>query len=427
MKIRTALLIVCAAALLFPGPRLQAETHAACCRCESFYKLSDEGFGFLRHHIGFCPKCTAEMGGDPSQYLDKLRGRVRGLADAAQLTLRQLKGSGDEKGAIQKRDEARDSIYGREGSATGFFTALLGLASEGAGGAIKKVAGGVKKGLGYYNKAADTMEGDAGWVLDEGKNWVKGKTVGEAKKKALLKAAAAMGRNHYNQTGDARGATKKFLGAHDDLKKGVSLLESAIKFYEKTDKLANGIQAYLEARADVERLWKEWNDITDQMEVLLKEISKVQHCLDLQKEQEKNKQSLVRPGPTPGGRRIGPEWTVRFARATTPADERAELKALVFPTNAPDAAALQSALTALQRLRTELADFIRQLEEEMLPPLLPFWYDLQPDLGRDFAKALLEWADPATDKAGRQYDRVIRYGRGISEDLKRAAPKQEKI
>lgn len=423
MKTRTALLIVFAAALWFSGPRLQAETDASCCRCESFYKLSDEGFGYLRHHIGFCPKCTAEMGGDASQYLDKLRGRVRGLADAAQLTLRQLKGSGDEKGAIQKRDEARDSIYGREGSATGFFTALLGLASEGAGGAIKKVGSGVKKGLGYYNKAADTMEGDAGWVLDEGKNWVKGKTVGEAKKKALLKAAAAMGRNHYNQTGDARGATKKFLGAHDDLKKGVSLLESAIKFYEKTDKLANGIQAYLEARADVERLWKEWNDITDQMEILLKEISKVQHCLDLQKEQAAKKQSLLTPA-TPGGRLAGREaWTARFASATTLADERAELKALIYAPGEPNAATLKSALTALQRLRTELADFIRQLEEEMVPPLLPFWYDFQPELGRDLSKALLEWADPATEKAGRQYDRVIRYGQGIEEDVKRAAPK----
>lgn len=424
MKTRTITLISAVVGLLSYAGHLRAETHAACCRCQSFYKLSDEGFGFLRHHIGFCPKCTTEMGGDASQYLDKLRGQVRGLADAARLTLRQLKGSGDEKGAIQKRDEARDSIYGREGSATGFFTALLGLASEGAGGAIKKVGSGVKKGLGYYNKAADTMEGDAGWILDEGKNWVKGKTVGEAKKKALLKTAAAMGRNHYNQTGDARGATKKFLGAHDDLKKGVSLLESAIKFYEKTDKLANGIQAYLEARADVERLWKEWNDITDQMQVLIDEISKVQHCLDLQKEQEKNKQSLFLPGPTPGRRRAGAEgWTVRFASATTPADERAQLKALVYPPGEPNATAMQSALTALQRLRTELADFIRQLEEEMLPPLLPFWYDLQPDLGRDFAKALLEWADPATEKAGRQYDRVIRYGQGIEEDVKRAAPK----
>ena len=409
-------------ALLFSGARLRAETDASCCRCESFYKLSDEGFGYLRHHIGFCPKCTAEMGGDPAQFLARLRGRHKGLSDAALLTNQQARKSD------LARDKARDSIYGREGSATSFFTALIGLASEGAGGAIKKVGSGVKKGLGYYNKAADTLEGDLGWALDEGKGWVEGKTIGAAKDKAVLKAAAAVGSSYYKETGDARGATKKFLGAHGDIKKGVSILESAIKFHDKTDKLANGIQDYLEHRADAERLHKEWEDLTNQMDLLQKEISKLEHCLELQKEQQDKKQSQAHPPAAPDGRWSGQErWTVRFASATKPVDERAELKALIYPPGEPDAVALQSALTALQRLRTELTDFIRQIEEEMLPPLLPFWYDLQAELGRDLAKALLEWADPATDKAARQYDRVMRYGAGISEDLKRSAPKGEKI
>lgn len=421
MKTRTALLIVCAAALLFPGSRLQAETHASCCRCESFYKLSDEGFGYMRHHIGFCPKCTAEMGGDPEQYLTRLKGRHKGLSDAAALTNRRV------MEADRARDQARDSIYGREGSATGFFTALIGLASEGAGGAIKKVGSGVKKGLGYYNKAADTLEGDLGWVLDEGKGWVEGKTIGavkdKAKDKAILKAAAAIGRNHYSQTGDARGATKKFLGAHGDIKKGVSILESAIKFYEKTDKLANGIQDYLEHRADAERLNKEKDDLDDLAQKVQNEMDKLRHCLELQKQQGQST-DLHRPADWPAPRWAGTEdWTVRFASVMTLADKQAELKV----PDEPDAAALKSALTALQRLRTELADFIRQLEEEMVPPLLPFWYDCQAELGRDLAKALLEWADPATDKAGRQYDRVIRYGQGIEADVKRAAPKGNKI
>jgi len=421
MNARTTLLIPVVAALLFSGMRLHAETDASCCRCESFYKLSDEGFGYLRHHIGFCPKCMAEMGGNPEEFLTRLKGRLKGLSDAALLTNQQARKSD------LARDAARDSIYGREGSATGFFTALIGLASEGAGGAIKKVGTGVKKGLGYYNKAADTLEGDMGWVLNEGKGWVEDKTVGAAKNKAVFKTATAMGNSHFKATGDARGATQKFLGAHGDLKKGVSLLESAIKFYEKTDKLANGIQDYLEHRADAERLHKEWIDLTDQMDAVQKEMDKLMHCLERQKAQG-GKQSRAHPPATPGGRRTGPaDWTVRFASATTLADERAEMKALIYPPNEPDAAALKSALTALQRLRTELADFIRQLEEEMVPPLLPFWYDLQAELSRDFAKALLEWADPAVDKAARQYDRVMRYGQGVAEDVKRAAPKGEKI
>ncbi len=424
MKTRTVFLIPVMTALMFSGTptRVQAETDASCCRCASFFKLSDKGSGYLRHHIGFCPKCMTEMGGNPEEFLARLKGRHKGLSDAAQLTKQQARKSD------LARDKARDSIYGREGSATGFFTALIGLASEGAGGAIKKVGSGVKKGLGYYNKAADTLEGDLGWVLDEGKNWVEGKTVGAVKDKAMLKAAAAIGRHHYSQAGDARGATKNFLGAHGDIKKGVSILESAIKFHEKTDQLANGIQDYLEHRADAERLHKEWEELTDQMELVQKEITKLLNCLELKQAQDGNKQSRYLPRPSPDGRLAGTEqWTVRFASAKTPADERAEMKALIYPPNEPDAAALKSALTALQRLRTESADFIRQLEEEMLPPLLPFWYDLQIELGRDFAKALLEWADPATDKAGRQYDRVMRYGQGIEANVKRAAPKAEKI
>ncbi|HEY5551644.1 MAG TPA: hypothetical protein VIK52_07140, partial [Opitutaceae bacterium] len=393
MKTRSACLIPLVMVMLFSEIPLRAETDASCCRCGSFYKLSDEGFGYLRHHIGFCPKCTAEMGGNPEEFLARLRGKHKGLSDAARLTNDQARKSD------LARDEARDSIYGREGSATGFFTALIGLASEGAGGAIKKVGSGVKKGLGYYNKAADTLEGDLGWVLNEGKGWVEKNTVGAAQDKAVLKAAAAIGKNHFKQTGDARGATQKFLGAHGDIKKGVSLLESAIKFYEKTDKLANGIQDYLEHRADAERLHKEWEELTDLMELVQKEITRLEQCLELQRQQG-NSTGLHRPAGLPAQRWAGMAGAkVRFASVTSLADERAELKALIYPPGEPDAMALQSALTALQRLRTELKDFIRQLEEEMVPPLLPFWHDCQAELGPDLAKALLEWADPATDKA----------------------------
>lgn len=409
MKPRIILLISLVGGLFFPGIRVEAETHAACCRCASFYKLSDEGFGFMRHHVGFCPKCTAEMGGDVAAYIERLRGRHRGLADAAMLTNRRV------MEAVRARDTARDSIYGRDGSATQFFTSLIGIASEGAGGAIKKVGLGVKKGLGYYNKAADTLEGDSRWVLDEGKGWVKDRTVGEAKKTAMRKAAAAMAQSY--QGGNPRATTDQFLKAHGDIKKGVSLLESAIKFYEKTDKLANGIQDYLEHRGDAERLEKEKSDLDDQMQVIQDEITKLEHCLEMQKEQQAKKQSRTAPRVNDGA------WTVRFASATPAADERAKLKALVYPPGEPDAATLKAALASLERLKVELRDFIRELEEEMVPPLLPFWFDLQTDLGRPLAKALLEWADPASEKAGRLYDRVIRYGQGIEADIKRAAPK----
>lgn len=381
---------------------LPAETNASCCRCASFYKLSDEGFGYLRHHVGFCPKCTEEMGGSVDAYLDKLRGRNRGLADAARLTLEQIKKS------TAARDKARDSIYGRNGSATGFFKSLLSFSAEGANGAFKTVAKNVKKGLGWYNKAADTVQGDFKWVEKEGKAWVEGKTVGAAKDKALLKSAAAMGGSYYKQTGDARGATKQFLNAHGDLKKGVSVLEAAIDFYEKTDKLANGIQAYLEHRADAERQWKEWNSLVDDMEKLLAEIAKMEHCRQLM---QQGSQGAAR-------RRSG--WTYAHASETTLADERAAVKELVFPTDGPNAAALRSALSTLTQLRSNLAEFQNNLEQELLPPLLPFWYDVQTELGWDFSKALMEWADQPSESAARQFDRLVRFGEGVADDIRRA-------
>lgn len=408
-------------ALLFSGMPLRAETDASCCRCASFYKLSDAGFGYLRHHIGFCPKCTAEMGGSVDAYLEKLQGKNRGLAEAAQLTLAQIRLS------TAARDKARDAIYGSKGLATGFFKSLMSFAAEGTNGALKTVAKNVKKGLSWYNKASDTMQGDFKWGINEGKSWVEDKTIGAAKDKALIKAAAAMGQSYRDRGGSPQGATKQFLDAHSDLKQGVSILEGAIDFYEKTDELANGIQDYLDHRANAERLWKEWNDITDQMEILLKEIAKLEHCRELLQQQGKSS-GLHRQAEPPAQRWAWAEgWTVRFASVATIADERAQLKALVFPPSEPDASPLQSALASIQRLRTDLADFRHNLEENVVPPLLFFWLDLQGEVGPEFAKALLEWADAPTDLTARQFDRLIRYGAGISEDLKRAAPATGKI
>lgn len=381
-----------------------AETHAACCRCASFYKLSDEGFGFMRHHVGFCPKCTAEMGGSVDAYLEKLRGQNRGLADAARLTLQQVRSE------TEARDKARDSIYGRNGSATGFFKSLLSFAAEGASGTMKTVAKNVKKGLDYYNKAADTLQGNYKWIIKEGKGWVEGKTVGAAKDKALIKTAAAIGNNYYQQTGDARGATNKFLNAHGDLKKGVSVLESAIDFYEKTDKLANGIQDYLEHRANAERLWKEWNDITDRMQKLVDEIAKLQHCRDLMQEQNAKGGSSARPRH---------EWTMRHASAERD-KERAGLKALVFPPDAPNEGNLRSALASLERLRTAIAEFRANLENEMLPPLLPFWLEVEDELSTEFGKALMQWADAPSEKAANQFDRLVRWGEGAADAVRGA-------
>ena len=116
-----------------------------------------------------------------------------------------------------------------------------------------------------------------------------------------------------------------------------------------------------------------------------------------------------------------------WASAKESTDERATLKALVYDSNQPNADALKSALDSLLRLKTDLAAFRKNLDEEFLPPLLPFWLDAQDDLGPKLSKALLEWAGPATELVARQFDRAVRYGEGISDSVKRAQPRPDQI
>lgn len=410
MKLPALARLTACFALAGLGSPLPAQVHAACCRCASFYEVSDKGAGFLRHHVGFCPKCQTAMGGNPEAYLDRLRGRHAGLADAAGLTNRRL------MEMIRKRDAARDSIYGRDGSLFGASTALLSLASEGVSGTFKTIAKATKEGVKWYNRAADTLEGDLRWVLDAGKDWVRGRTVGPAEEKAKLKAAAAAGRAYYARTKDARGATQVFLSSHEGLTKGVSVVQSATNFHDKLGKLADGLQDYLEHRADAQRLHQEWEQLTDEMLKIEEEMKKLQHCLDLMEQQAKG--GSARRAPP------GPGWGARFASTDALAEERRRLRALVHPASEPNESALRSALQSARLAQTDAAELIRHLDDDFVPPLLPFWFDLQEDLGRDFGRALLEWADPAADKASRLFDRMFRRAQGAIDEVQRGRPRE---
>lgn len=409
MKLTAYFRCVLGAAALLAALPLPAETHASCCRCGGFYKLSDEGFGYLRHHVGFCPACTAEMGGDVAAYLERLRGRQRGINEAALLTNQR------KREAEEKRDKARDSIYGREGHAVGFFSSLMSFAAQGAGGTFKAVAKHVKTGLKWYNRAADSLEHDFNWVYQEGKGWVKKHTVGAAQDKAKLKAAAAIGQSYYNSTKDARGATQRFLAAHKDIKRGVSVLEGAIDFHDKTSKLADAIQAYLEYRGDAARLEKEKDELDAAAQKIQDERDKLEHCLELQRAQDASKKSGALPAAA---------WTARFARLDAPAPRRT---AQAPAPHEPNEGALRSALTALRLLEKDLAEFEQHLDADFLPPLLPFWLDVQDEFSRDLNHDLLRLADPAAEKASSLFDRIIRRAEGAADTLKGTMPPPESL
>src|SRR4051812_13784302 len=208
---RIALLVV-----FYFATVVRAEGDAGCCYCGRFFKVSDKGSGFDRNYVGLCPDCKKEFG-DVDGALDKLRGQLRGLNDAAKLTLDRL------KEALDKRDKARDGIFGIDGSAVKVFKSLMKFAAEGGGGTFGEIGKYADKGVDYYSKLHDVMEGDYQWVVDDGKDWLKDKTF----EKVALKGAAGLARKHFAETGDAGASTRIFLDRHAQLAKGLSILDEA--------------------------------------------------------------------------------------------------------------------------------------------------------------------------------------------------------
>lgn len=373
--------------------RASAQQHAACCFCGDWYVLSEEGFGFARHHVDLCPDCKAKFGSVDAE-LEKLRGKLRGLREAADLTLQRL------REAIAKRDAARDSIYGRNGQATKFFKSLMSFAAQGAGGAFKKIASGISKGLKWYDRGMRTAEGDVAWALDEGQDWAKDQAVD----KAALKIAAENARRYYEQTKDARGATDRLLSGNAGLKKGLKFFEGAQGFYDATDGLANAIQEYLEARADAQRLEKEWNEIVDQMEPILADIAKLEHCRQAANAQGRAGAAGERPVHllVMQAADAGDDLTIVALNA-----QRAEVKAMMDESNQPLESDLTLMREPLDKLKADLGSLQGHVENEVAPLLLPFWHDLQDDMGPELSRALLELAGPAVDSADDQFEQIM--------------------
>jgi len=98
--------------------------HAACCRCGDWFVLSEQGFGFNRNYIGICPKCSGEVG-DLDTAINGMTGRLHALAEEARETRRSF------NGAVERRDNAWNSMWGLHGSATGFFAAMGAVALAG--------------------------------------------------------------------------------------------------------------------------------------------------------------------------------------------------------------------------------------------------------------------------------------------------------
>jgi len=404
------ILAMAAVSVLLIATQVCAETNAICCYCGKFFKLSDKGAGLARNYVGMCDDCKREIG-DVDKYLDKMRGELRGLADAAKLTLDKL------KQALDERDKARDGIYGIKGTAVGFFKSLMKFAADGTGGTFAKIAKYTDKGIDYYNHANDALNGDYQWTVEVGTDWLKDKTID----KVAIKGAAGLARASYEQTRDARGSTRILMDKVPQIKEGLTLLDDAHSFYEATDKLADGLQEYLEKRQDCERLAKEWDDITNQMDELITKITKLEHC----------KQGMN------GGKGGGPKGdagrteTSRLALGTSQLlfglveagkpdvgvateENRRMVKARMRDDTQPSVHDVQTALEGAKKIKTELKEFMTLVEAEVEPPLVGFWVGVEKDFGGALSLELLKWAGPNVKTAGKLFDQIISAGKSVA-------------
>lgn len=259
----------------------------------------------------------------------------------------------------------------------------------------------------------------------------------KAKDKAALKAAAAIARRHYAQTRDARGATKTFLDRQADIKKGFALAEAAKEFYDKTDKLANGIQDYLDAREKTKRAQKDWDDATDQMMEVIEVIEKVEHCKKLAAENSGNadarpqrlwfdRHALLRLPlvavlqTTLPAKNSAAATTAPAGSLETTATERAALVAQrvairkrVDDDPGPTDAQLRAFLKKLPEIRAAARALAEQAEEAW-PPVAPLALELQDDLGPELTRALVEQAAPAWTELVQRYDRLLALTSGLS-------------
>lgn len=231
-----------------------------------------------------CPSCEEQI--------NRLKGRIRGLGEAA---LAHRTGEND---ARLKRIDARDRLWGKGeglkfegGSISGFGEAMLDsvLLATGGGGSVGQAYSSVRK---NYKDARDWAE--KGWKLGSNPGDVEQWTglgqefIGMHAEDVLRKRTAdayRAGRETYSRTRNYvsaqnayrrsygnYGALNKFKGKAD---KFAGALNKLSTLYEKTDKLANDAQDWIDAYGDQQRADKEIGKIEAEIDRLTKAREKL--------------------------------------------------------------------------------------------------------------------------------------------------------
>jgi len=280
--------------------------------------------------------------------IDRIKGRIRGLGEAARAHHKALNDS------RLKRIDARDRLWGKGeglkfegGSISEFGQAALDSLLLAGGGATQ-----VGKAYGKAKSAYGDMSGWAtkGWNLgsDPGaiESWSE---IGEELlkmqadatfKKRSQEAIRAMN-DHFKKTGNYVGAQNVYrqrwsgYGRLKDFKETTGKVAKGLvtlaKLYEKTDNVANDLQKWLDAFKDNKAAEKEIAKIEDEIERLTRRRQRLEEACG-QKPQASLPLLLAGPAPTDGA----------FFKVAASSTETAAAR---------DAAMLRSATEALGRLR----------------------------------------------------------------------------
>jgi hypothetical protein len=328
----------------------------------------------------YCTICDQER-------IDRLKGRMSGLNEASKA---------HQKGwreAQAKRGDARDRLWGKGeglkfegGSIADFGKAGLDsvLLASGGGGGVGKAYSSV---TGNYRKVRDWTE--KGWALgsDPGnvETWTGfGKDMLEMQADDIFRRrsteALRSAREHFNKTGNYVGAQnvyrekwgnygrlKDFKGKADSFADALNKLKN---LYDKTDKVANDLQDWIDAYRDDKAAEREKNKIDDEMARIQKELDRL------------NAACGIAPGSGPGAAAAQPRPQPLFLEGPPSAAAASPSEPQVLTVAKPPAAAKPAADVTLERAQAALRQ-VRTLQKSLRA--------LDQGLGKQLAAPLSPW------------------------------------
>lgn len=254
--------------LLLAAASTRAEVHATCCKCASWYRLSEKGSGFARHHVGLCGKCKGEYGPLDAALARKL-GRLRAQRDEILALQRQIQQT------QENLDEIRDGIYGLNGKAVAFFKNLMGLAALAGGKVLAEIANKSQTMLEAAQLGHAVGSGDGKAMKEFAAGKIRSKVEDQLQEEMLGQNAKAA-RDLYDRTKDAKTATDQMLQQNKlvrGLFKAWSYLNALKDYYKACDELAKAVREWLELKKEVEGLKENLARLETEMEKTLDEIA----------------------------------------------------------------------------------------------------------------------------------------------------------